>query len=313
MQNLQDHGQLVDRGTLLHEAKEYAGALLCFEQALQLAPLCPSALYNQANTLYMLGEYTAAIQLLEALVSSPPSSLQKACAVSAGSVRSLQLDAHYLLYLSTLQHSESWLEAYPYLQAHLALRERGLRSLFSKAQICAEASASRLRYESRAAQALFPNSIDFTFRPGVHPQLQDGLQSLGNWLSQWYSLPRSLEIRFFETKHLFAVDDEPVFLKFWQDEEGQKAITVEIAVGAFAENLETDGPECAYPTVVAAVGRGLKYGYQLAYDRTINKTNVSRWGDKFMAAYNADKTPPPPMERSWTAWHRAEEQRRPTR
>ena len=50
-----DHGELVKRGLALHEARRYSDALPLFEEALAACPRCPSAIYNRANTSYMLG------------------------------------------------------------------------------------------------------------------------------------------------------------------------------------------------------------------------------------------------------------------
>jgi hypothetical protein len=49
-----DHEGLIDRGNRLHEARRYAAALPWFDRALLVAPQCPNAIYNRANTLHML-------------------------------------------------------------------------------------------------------------------------------------------------------------------------------------------------------------------------------------------------------------------
>jgi tetratricopeptide (TPR) repeat protein len=311
MEEIQDHGKLVDRGTGLHEAKSYSDALLCFDQALRIAPLCPSALYNKANTLYVLGDHAAAIQALEVLTSTPTSTLQNACSESAAHLRSMTADAYYLLHLTTLHHTHSWAQANPFLEKHLKLRSPDLPSSFSRSQILADAAEDRVRYTPPAANPEFETSIRFLVQDDVHPELQEELQPLRTWLLQWYSLPCPIEIRFVGLQHLPTDNEEPAYLEFSQDADGQRAITVSIAVGSFAENMESGGPTCAYPTVIAAVGRGLKYSYQMTYNSPISETNASRWGDKLMEAYISGSTPPPPLQRSWPAWRRLEKHRRP--
>jgi tetratricopeptide (TPR) repeat protein len=50
-----DHFELIAQGLEKHEARRYQEALPYFEEALALAPDCPSGTYNLANTLHMLG------------------------------------------------------------------------------------------------------------------------------------------------------------------------------------------------------------------------------------------------------------------
>ena len=71
-----------------------------------------------------------------------------------------------------------------------------------------------------------------------------------------------------------------------------RPVTAEIAVGLFAKNLRVDGSRVAYPTVVAAIGRALKYYFQAIRDAPSREDYAERWGDRVLAAY-VDGTRPP--------------------
>jgi tetratricopeptide (TPR) repeat protein len=62
--------QLTLWGLELHEARRYAAALPYFERALRLSPNCPLAVYNRANTLYMLERDAEAEPLLRGLIAA---------------------------------------------------------------------------------------------------------------------------------------------------------------------------------------------------------------------------------------------------
>jgi tetratricopeptide (TPR) repeat protein len=70
--------QLTLQGLELHEARRYAAALPCFERALRLSPNCPIAVYNRANTLYMLERDAEAEPLLRGLIAASEEELGQA-------------------------------------------------------------------------------------------------------------------------------------------------------------------------------------------------------------------------------------------
>ncbi len=123
-----DHERLVERGLDLHEARRYAAALPWFERALAVAPACPVAQYNRANTLHMLGRDGEAEPILRELVAATLAELRRRCATA--DARSLQLDAHYLLSLVLLEAGKSAAEALGQAEEHLRRRRRGLQSNF---------------------------------------------------------------------------------------------------------------------------------------------------------------------------------------
>ncbi len=69
-------------------------------------------------------------------------------------------------------------------------------------------------------------------------------------------------------------------------------MVAEIAVHSFAGNLRAKGPGMAYPTVIAAIGRVLKYYDHAITDRGTREKLVDRWGDKLMDAYVDGRLPP---------------------
>lgn len=66
----------------------------------------------------------------------------------------------------------------------------------------------------------------------------------------------------------------------------------EIAVHSFAGNLRAKGPSMAYPTVIAGIGRVLKYYDHAITDRPPREEFVERWGDKLLDAYIGGTVPP---------------------
>ncbi len=84
-----DHDALIRHGADLHEARRYAAALPWFERALHIAPQCPVAIYNRANTLHMLDRDQEAEPLLRGLIRATPEELRAGCAASGGEACSL--------------------------------------------------------------------------------------------------------------------------------------------------------------------------------------------------------------------------------
>jgi tetratricopeptide (TPR) repeat protein len=131
-----DHYTLIRRGLKLHEARKYAAALPHFERACDLAPRCPTALYNRANTLHMLGREEQAHELLRRIFEASPERLRLDCPDCEP--RSLQLDACFLLSQVVRVWRGECREAIRYAEEHLRRRRRGLRSLWSVREVRCE-------------------------------------------------------------------------------------------------------------------------------------------------------------------------------
>ena len=117
-----DHDTMILRGLALHEARRYAAALPYFDRALQLAPDCPVAVYNRANTLHMLDRDEEAYPLLRDLIGASHEELRRRC--PGVWPRSLQLDAYMLLFWVVLDYRGACDEAFEYAAEHLR-RRRG--------------------------------------------------------------------------------------------------------------------------------------------------------------------------------------------
>src|SRR5262249_4888808 len=122
-----------------HEARQYSAALPYFDRALRLAPRCPLALYNRANTLHMLGRDTEAEPLLRGLVVASEADLLAACPFDRP--RSLRLDATYLLFLVLVYGRGFSAEAFGFAERHLRQRRRGVASVWSAREVRAEVAA----------------------------------------------------------------------------------------------------------------------------------------------------------------------------
>lgn len=114
---------------------------------------------------------------------------------------------------------------------------------------------------------------------------------LAHWLRRWYSFPSGLELRLVHKPKLVDTDGTRCILRWWQNDTGTPVVA-EIAVHSFAGNLRAEGPGMAYPTVIAAIGRVLKYYDDAITDRGTREKLVDRWGDKLMDAYLDGKLPP---------------------
>jgi tetratricopeptide (TPR) repeat protein len=139
-----DHEALVQRGLDLHEARRYAAALPWFDRALAVAPECPVAQYNRANTLHMLDRDREAEPILRRLITASPAQLRRRCATAAA--RSLQLDARYLLFWVLLGGRGFSAEAFRLAEEHLRRRRRGLRSLWPVREVRADVAAMRRKW-----------------------------------------------------------------------------------------------------------------------------------------------------------------------
>ena len=143
-----DHDVLIRRGLELHEARKYSAALPWFELALLVAPRCPVAMYNQANTLHMLDRDSEAEPMLRALIQATPEELHEGCPESQP--RSLRLDAHFLLFLVLLYGHGSADEAFGLAAKHLLMRRRGLHSVWTAREVRRQIVELRREWEKHA-------------------------------------------------------------------------------------------------------------------------------------------------------------------
>lgn len=144
-----DHAALIARGLALYEARRYAAALPCFDRALRMAPECPIALYNRANTLHMLERSEEASEILKGLLAVTPEVLHQRCEVPF-SARSIQTDACMLLFWTTLHHRGFCDEAFEHAAAHLRRRSRGVPSVWSKREVLGDIAAMMREWRGTA-------------------------------------------------------------------------------------------------------------------------------------------------------------------
>jgi|GEM_PF-5234283 len=137
---------LIDRGLKLHDRERFAAALTCFERALSVSPECPFAMYDRANTLHSMGRDNEAEQPLRDLISATANELSHRCAST--SFRSVQIDAHFLLFRVLLYGRGFSKEAFAFAEKHLSMRRRGVRSVWSMREVRANISAMRQVWRS---------------------------------------------------------------------------------------------------------------------------------------------------------------------
>ena len=138
-----DHFKLVTKGLRLHEARAYAKALPYFDRACAAAPACPTARYNRANTLHMLGRDGRAEAVLRPILAASVDELRQGCADCGP--RGLQTDAFFLL-----SHIRRWRGrpgdlklAVALAETHLRLRHRGVPSLWTARHVRGELTLMR--------------------------------------------------------------------------------------------------------------------------------------------------------------------------
>jgi len=136
------------------------------------------------------------------------------------------------------------------------------------------------------------------FDDGVDARLKPEIVALGKWIRQRYQFPNPLEIRLISKKVLTEPDGSKCALRWWQSSRGLEAVTGEIAVGSFSAKMRDDGPTVAFPTVVAAVGRVMKYYYQAIRNAPQREDHATRWGDRLLDAYVDGTALPPPGKRT---------------
>jgi len=126
----------------------------------------------------------------------------------------------------------------------------------------------------------------------VDPRLREELVAGFRWIRANYSFPTSVEIRFVHVARIVDFDGAACALRWWSEDGG--SFVGEIAVLSFAKNYAREGPTVAFPTVVAAVGRALKYYFQCVSGAPNRADHAEAWSERFLEAYIDDDVPPPP-------------------
>lgn len=160
-QRLDRHEKLIRQGSDLHDLREYEAAVMFFDQALVLSPGCATAIYNRANTLYMLGRDSEAEPPLRGLVAASPTQLRAACSVARP--RSLILDANYLLFLVLLHGRGFSEEAFKFAEQHLRFRRRGVLSIWSADEVRTEVAGFRRQLQDQVNGRQARESADREF------------------------------------------------------------------------------------------------------------------------------------------------------
>ena len=141
-------------------------------------------------------------------------------------------------------------------------------------------------------------SLKLRFVGDVNPHLKSQMIYFGMWLRIHYQFPISLEIRLIYQDILIDFDGTECNLRWWQSSCGSESVKGEIAVKAFDRTLKEEGENIAFPTVIAAISRVVKYYYQIINNSPIRYDYAEKWGDKVMDAYIDETIPPPPFKGS---------------
>ncbi|MDP2400660.1 MAG: hypothetical protein Q8M66_01645 [Actinomycetota bacterium] len=136
----------------------------------------------------------------------------------------------------------------------------------------------------------------------VDERLRPEVCAFARWIREWYTFTNPLEIRLCGDMTVSDWDGEPCSLVWRQSDRGREKVTAELAVGTFAQNLEVDGDDVAYPTVLYAIGRIIKYYFQSIHGAQMREDYADRWSEKLFAAYCDDTTPPPPRSGIRLQW-----------
>jgi hypothetical protein len=135
-------------------------------------------------------------------------------------------------------------------------------------------------------------SLSFRYIDNVDPYLKAEMSYFGKWLRKTYNFPVPFEIRLINQRILIDFDDTECALRWWLNSGRTESVKGEIAVGNFTKNLDAEGPDVAFPTVIAAISRVVKYYYQAINDLPIDEGQATEWGDKVMSSF-IEKTAPP--------------------
>jgi len=112
------------------------------------------------------------------------------------------------------------------------------------------------------------------------------------WVRAWYSFPNPFVIRLVHQPFVTDIDGVMCALHWWQTSRGHQGVVAEIAVESFSVNYEREGNTVAFPTVMFAIGRVIKYYLQTTSDSPIRNDLAKKWGDKLLDAYIEGGVPP---------------------
>lgn len=126
--------------------------------------------------------------------------------------------------------------------------------------------------------------LSFRLVGKVDSRIKREIIVFGKWVRGWYAFTNPLEIRLVDQMVVVDFDGTECALRWWQSSRGYESVTAEIAVGSFGKDMENEGPSTAFPTVIAAIGRVMKYYFQATRNVPIRKDCAGRWGDKLLDA-----------------------------
>ena len=144
----------------------------------------------------------------------------------------------------------------------------------------------------KVSQKPVQSHLRIRFLGEVDQRLRPEVLALTRWLREWYDFPVPCEIRLRDVSKIIDRDKTPCSLRFWRSTGRREPFKGELAVGSFTKTLKREGPTVAYPTVIAAIGRLVKYYFQSITNAPLREDYATAWGDKLLDAYVAGSYPP---------------------
>lgn len=146
-----NHWLLTRLGLTYYEQRDYRRALEYARRALVEAPRCPLVWWDYAGTLQMLGQYRDAMKVYRRLIQRGVSGIAFGdCGEGLARARGLVADCHYRL-ADCFQASRQRRMAIKSLEAHLAQRGPGCRSIYSLPEVKKELQKLRSTTQGRGA------------------------------------------------------------------------------------------------------------------------------------------------------------------
>jgi len=131
----------------------------------------------------------------------------------------------------------------------------------------------------------------------VDARLKPEILVFARWLRTWYQFPIAFHLQLIGADHLIDYDGTPCALRWWHNSANSPFVG-QLAVGSFTNNLELEGDSVAFPTVIASIGRLVKYYSQVISNAPIRTDFAEVWGDKLLDAYIEGAIPPYPCKHS---------------
>lgn len=142
------------------------------------------------------------------------------------------------------------------------------------------------------------SSLRIRFIGDVDERLRLEVMFFARWVRTWYSFPHPFVIRLVHQPFVTDIDGVKCAQHWWQTSRGRKGVVAEIAVASFSEIFKREGNTVAFPTVIWAVGRVIKYYLQTTSDSPIRVDLAEKWGDKLLEAYIEGSVPPYSINRA---------------